>query len=237
MESLSLNLSLFFEAINDVLVSPTNLMRETLVLLWTHCSHKSTCPTYLHRAVFASRLQPQHSQRFRHNHSLFLVIWWRHTFKEFKSLKSSCTSGTLVGSHTPNGAVEDFRGSTVMEGAWFFRVYNMAFVEEVVVSKLVVQYKSRSPKTWIALEISTYFVTKEATGNVYFLASNHYNFLSRENLLGDDRGQSTKEVSLAINDDGCRRKGGHCRDLHVLKIQFFVMIQKNSGGQTYWDII
>ena len=80
---------------------------------------------------------------------------------------------------------------------------------------------SLSYKTQIALGNRTYFVTEEAARNVDFLASNHYNFLTGENLLGDDGGQSTKEVPLAINNDGCRRKGGHCRDLRVLKIQIF----------------
>jgi len=61
----------------------------------------------------------------------------------------------------------------------------MALMEEVMVSK---------------------FVTKETTRNVYFFASDHYNFLTGENLLGDDRGQSTKKMRLAIYDDGCRRK-------------------------------
>lgn len=66
-----------------------------------------------------------------------------------------------------------------------------------------------------------YFVPEEATGNVDFLAPNHYYFLARENLLRDNRGQSTKEVTLAINDDGCRRESGHCRVLRVEIISFF----------------
>ena len=41
-----------------------------------------------------------------------------------------------MGSHATNGAEEDFRGSSVVEGARFLRIDNMAFMEEVVVSKL-----------------------------------------------------------------------------------------------------
>ena len=54
-----------------------------------------------------------------------------------------------------------------------------------------------------------YLVTKEAPGDVNLLAPDDYDFLTRKNLFGDDRGQTTKEMTLAINDDGCRRECGH----------------------------
>lgn len=54
-------------------------------------------------------------------------------------------------------------------------------------------------------------VAEEAAGDVDFLTSDDDNLLAAQNLLGDDRGQSTKEMTLAINDDGRRRESGHCR--------------------------
>jgi len=64
----------------------------------------------------------------------------------------------------------------------------MAFVEEVVVPELVAE---------------------EAPRNVDLLASNNNNFLAIENLLRDDRSQPTKEMALAINNDGGRGESGH----------------------------
>ena len=43
-----------------------------------------------------------------------------------------------MGNHSTNGLEEDFRGGAVMEGTRLLRVHNMAFVEEVVVTKLQV---------------------------------------------------------------------------------------------------
>lgn len=57
--------------------------------------------------------------------------------------------------------------------------------------------------------MTKYLVAEEAAGDVDLLAPHHHDFLAGENLLGDDRGQSTKEVTLAINNDGCRGESGH----------------------------
>jgi hypothetical protein len=54
-----------------------------------------------------------------------------------------------------------------------------------------------------------YFVAEEAARDVDFLATNDNDFLAGENLLRNYGGQPTKEVTLAIDDDGCRREGGH----------------------------
>lgn len=40
--------------------------------------------------------------------------------------------------HTADGSVEDFRGRTVMEGAGLFRVDDVPFMEEIMVSELLV---------------------------------------------------------------------------------------------------
>jgi hypothetical protein len=64
----------------------------------------------------------------------------------------------------------------------------MAFVEEVMVAELVAE---------------------KAPGDVYLLAPDDDDFLARENLFRDDGGQPTKEMTLAIDDDGCRGECGH----------------------------
>jgi hypothetical protein len=55
----------------------------------------------------------------------------------------------------------------------------------------------------------THLVAKEAPGDVDLLAPDDDDFLPRENLFGDNGGQPTKEMTLAINDDGCRGECGH----------------------------
>ena len=58
---------------------------------------------------------------------------------------------------------------------------------------------------------ATYLVAEEGSGDVDLFAPHHHNFLSRENLLGDNGGQPTKEMTLAINNDGGCRESGHGR--------------------------
>ena len=60
---------------------------------------------------------------------------------------------------------------------------------------------------------STYLVSEEATADVDLFTSNHIDFLARKDLLRYDGGQTSKEMSLAIDDDGCRGESGHCRGL------------------------
>jgi hypothetical protein len=55
----------------------------------------------------------------------------------------------------------------------------------------------------------TYLVPEEAARNVDLLASHDDDFLAGENLLGDNRGQPTEEMALAIYDDRQRRECGH----------------------------
>jgi len=49
-----------------------------------------------------------------------------------------------VRNHAADRSVEDFRGRTVMEGAGLFRVDDVPFMEEVMVSELLV---SRAKQT------------------------------------------------------------------------------------------
>jgi len=93
-----------------------------------------------------------------------------------------------------------------VEGAGLLGVNNVALVEEVVVAEL---QGARCCLDLEKIDIPSYLVAEETPGDVDLLASHDYDLLAGEYLLGDDRGQSTKEVTLAINDDGCRRESGH----------------------------
>jgi hypothetical protein len=98
-----------------------------------------------------------------------------------------------------------------MKGARFFRVDYVAFVKEVVVAELR-WWQGMSTDLTRRLEMNaTHLVTKEAPWDVDFLASYNDNLLAVQNLLGNNGRQPTKKVTLAIDDDGGRRNGGHER--------------------------
>jgi hypothetical protein len=56
-----------------------------------------------------------------------------------------------------------------------------------------------------------HLVAEEAARDVDLLAANDDNLLAIEDLLGDDGGQATKQMALAVDDDGGggERCGGH----------------------------
>lgn len=66
-------------------------------------------------AVFASRLQSQHSQSLGNDNALDFVVWWWDTLENLKSLHGCGTTGGLVRNHTTDGLVEDSGWGTEME--------------------------------------------------------------------------------------------------------------------------
>ena len=92
--------------------------------------------TYLHGAVLATRLQPQHPESLRDNHTLLPVVGRRNALKQLEALKSCRAASSLVGDHTADGPVENLGRCAVVEGAGLFRVDDVAFVKEVVVPQL-----------------------------------------------------------------------------------------------------
>lgn len=97
-----------------------------------------------------------------------------------------------------------------MERAGLFGVDDMAFVEEIVVSKLTPGFTIMA---CLHFRVLNHLVPEEATGDVDFFATNDDNLLARENLLGNNRRQPTQKMALAIYDDGRRRKSGHVESL------------------------
>jgi len=126
MEGSRLDLPLLLQAIHNILVTPTNLMRQTL-----YC------------AVLATGLQSQNSQGLGHNHSLLAIIGRGDTLEQFETLKSCRAASSLVRNHAADGPVQNLGGCAVVKGARFLRVHNVAFVEEIVVSQLVAEEAAR----------------------------------------------------------------------------------------------
>jgi hypothetical protein len=52
-------------------------------------------------------------------------------------------------------------------------------------------------------------VAEEAAGDVDLLSAHDGNLLAIKDLLGDNGGQPTKQMALAVDDDGSRGEGGH----------------------------
>ena len=137
MEGLRLDLALLLKAVNNILVAPANLVGQTLWHLISSRRYQLQSATDLDGAVLAAGLQPQHPESLRNDHALLLVVGGRDALEELEPLEGGSTARRLVGNHSTDSAVEDFGGGAVMEGARLLGVDDVAFVEEVVVAKLV----------------------------------------------------------------------------------------------------
>lgn len=124
VEGLRLDLPLLLQTVHNILVAPANFVRQSL-----------DC------AELPARLESQDPQCLGNYHALLAIVWWGDTLIQLQTLKSSCATGSLVGSHSTDGSEEDFGRGAVMEGARLFRVDNMALVEEVVIAQLQVLHK------------------------------------------------------------------------------------------------
>ena len=54
-----------------------------------------------------------------------------------------------------------------------------------------------------------HLVAEETAGDVDLLAPDDNNLLAVENLLRDNRSETTKKMALAVNDNGGGGEGGH----------------------------
>ena len=136
MEGLCLDLPLLLEAVDDILVTPADLVREALISRLILCEMCRKTETHLDRAELASWLQPQHPQRLRNHHLLLAVVGRGDTLEQLQALESGGASCRLVGDHAADGAVEDLGRGAEVEGTVLFRVHEVLFVKEVVVAQL-----------------------------------------------------------------------------------------------------
>merc|ERR1712013_579083 len=156
--------SLLLKAVDDVLVAPSDLVREAL-----------------DGAVLASRLEAEDAEGVGDDHLLLLVVRGRGTLEELDALDRRGSSCGLVRQHTPDGAEENLGWGAEVEGSGLLWVHKVALVKEVVVAQLHAE---------------------ERAADVDELASHNDDLLAVKGLLGDDGGQSTEKVTLAVNDDG-----------------------------------
>jgi len=169
--SLALGLPLLLQLVDDVLVAPTDLVRQPL-----------------QGTVLPAGLESENSESGGDDHLLDLVLSRGDTLKERESGQGGGTSGRLVGNHSSDGLVKDPRGSSEVEGTGLLGVDQMLLVQVGVVSELV---------------------PEERTRDVDLLASNDGDLLTAQDLLRNDRSETTEEVTFSVNDDGGSREGGH----------------------------
>jgi hypothetical protein len=132
MEGLRLDLPLFLKTVNNILVTPANLVRQTLDkrenASESGLQTTGGGQTDLYGAVFPARLQPEHSESCRDDHTLLPVIWRRDTLEELQAVQSSSTTGGLVGDHSADCLEENLGRRAVMERARLFGINNVTLV-------------------------------------------------------------------------------------------------------------
>jgi hypothetical protein len=103
-----------------------------------------------------------------------------------------------------------------MEGTGLLGVNDMPLVQVGVVSELV---------------------PEERTGAVDLLASNNSNLLAGKDLLGDDGGQSTEQVALAVNDNRLGREGRHLAPTSRVESEFEIVPRLMRIGCIETDVV
>jgi len=131
-------------------------------------------------AVLAAGLESEDAEGLGNDHLLLLVVGRGNTLKDLEALESGGTTGSLVGDHATDGLVEDSGRSTEVERTSAGGVVSGDLSEVGVVLELRAEELAR---------------------DVESLATDDNNLLAAKELLGDNGGESAKEMALAIDDD------------------------------------
>jgi hypothetical protein len=123
--SLALGLPLLLQLVDDVLVTPTDLVRQPL-----------------QGAVLPAGLESEDTESGGNNHLLDLVLGGGDTLEQLQSLQSGSSSRGLVGDHSSDSLVEDSRRGSEVERTGSGRVDNVSLVEVGVVLQLVSEERS-----------------------------------------------------------------------------------------------
>lgn len=117
--SLNLDLPLGLELVDGSHVVPANLVRDPL-----------------DGGVLAAGLESENAEGGRDDHLLLTVKGRGDTLVQLQSLKSSGTTGSLVGDHSADSLVEDARRSTLVEGTSLAGLDQVPLVQVGVVAQL-----------------------------------------------------------------------------------------------------
>ena len=131
-------------------------------------------------AELAAGLESENAESLGNDDLLGLVVGRGDTLEDLEALESSSTTGGLVGDHATDSLVEDSGGSAEVEGTTAGGVVTGDLSEVGVV-----------------LELRTEELSRDVEG----LTANNNDLLTAKELLGDNGGESAKEMALAIDDD------------------------------------
>lgn len=131
-------------------------------------------------AELAAGLKSENAESLGNDDLLGLVVGRGDTLEDLKALESGGTTSSLVRHHTTDGLVEDSGGSAEVEGTTAGGVVTGDLSEMGVV-----------------LELRTEELSRDVEG----LTADDNDLLTAKELLGDNRGESAKEMALAIDDD------------------------------------
>lgn len=137
-------------------------------------------------AELAAGLETEDTESLGNDDLLGLVVGRGDTLEDLKALESGGTAGSLVGDHTTDSLVEDSGRSTEVEGTTAGGVVSGDLSEVGVVLELRAE---------------------ELAGDVKGLAADNNDLLTAQELLGDNGGESAKEMALAIDDNNLLEAG------------------------------
>lgn len=150
-----------------------------------------------------TRLQTEDSEGSRDNHALGGVVGLGDTLENLQTLHGSGTTSSLVGEHTTDNTEEDTAGSTEMERT-VGGVDNSTLTEELV----VLHYKTEKERQGKYVCQGLYRIctlgTEEGSRQVHLLGTDNDDTLTGEDLLGNDRSETTEQMALTINNDNLR---------------------------------
>ncbi|KAI6776373.1 hypothetical protein HG530_000318 [Fusarium avenaceum] len=133
-------------------------------------------------AELAAGLESENAESLGNDDLLGLVVGRGDTLEDLKALESGGTTSSLVRHHTTDGLVEDSGGSAEVEGTYIERC-------SATDRSRVVSWGKRTLRT------------EELSRDVEGLTADDNDLLTAKELLGDNRGESAKEMALAIDDD------------------------------------
>ncbi|KAI6771083.1 hypothetical protein HG531_009938 [Fusarium graminearum] len=145
-------------------------------------------------AELAAGLESENAESLGNDDLLGLVVGRGDTLEDLKALESSGTTGSLVGDHATDGLVEDSGRSAEVEGT---------YIESMTVVQCSGNGFDSPPRVGLYRVIFRRHTlgAEELSGDVKGLTTDDNNLLTAKELLGDNGGESAKEMALAIDDD------------------------------------
>lgn len=219
---------------DDVLVLPAELVTESA-----------------DGAVLAARLETEDTESLRDDHALLVVVWGWDTLEGLKTLHGGGAAGGLVRNHATDSAPEHLGWRTVMPWTTTGGVETGLLAEEglvldcMIISVSFDAHSHYHAPSLILIDLPIWALLRrhgrlcgicgkrtlgaeELSRDVEGLAADDNNLLAFKKLLGDSAGQTTEQVSLAVNDDLYPRCQPFDPDCHRSISRIFCLLLSHS---------